>query len=72
VRKFGISLLQKRKAPEWNYENQKQRSEADYGKDDHSGAYELYEQRDKEDGHEVDDWLQAESELISVATKAAA
>jgi hypothetical protein len=26
-------------------------------------AYELYEQRGKEDGHEIDDWLQAESEL---------
>jgi Protein of unknown function (DUF2934) len=35
-------------------------------------AYELYEQRRKEDGHDVDDWLQAESELITVATKAAA
>jgi hypothetical protein len=35
-------------------------------------AYELYEQRGKEDGHDVDDWLQAESELITVATKAAA
>jgi DUF2934 family protein len=35
-------------------------------------AYELYEQRGKEDGHEVDDWLPAESELTTVATKAAA
>jgi hypothetical protein len=26
-------------------------------------AYELYEQRGKEEGHEIDDWLQAEAEL---------
>jgi hypothetical protein len=26
-------------------------------------AYELYEQRGSNDGHEVSDWLQAESEL---------
>lgn len=35
-------------------------------------AYELYELRGKEDGRDVDDWLQAESELAAVATKAAA
>jgi Protein of unknown function (DUF2934) len=27
-------------------------------------AYELYELRDRGDGHELDDWLLAESELI--------
>ncbi len=26
-------------------------------------AYELYEQRGREDGHDLEDWLQAESEL---------
>lgn len=26
-------------------------------------AYELYEARGREDGHEVEDWLQAESEF---------
>ena len=26
-------------------------------------AYELYEQRGRDDGHETDDWLQAESEV---------
>jgi len=26
-------------------------------------AYELYEQRGRHDGHETDDWLQAESEV---------
>ena len=36
-------------------------------------AYELYEQRGREDGHDIEDWLQAESELIHVPeTKAAA
>ena len=29
-------------------------------------AYELYDQRKRQDGHDLDDWLQAESE---VATK---
>jgi len=27
-------------------------------------AYELYEQRGKEDGHDIEDWLQAEFEII--------
>lgn len=27
-------------------------------------AYELYEQRGREDGHDIEHWLQAESELI--------
>jgi len=26
-------------------------------------AYELYEQRGRDDGHELDDWLQAKSEV---------
>jgi hypothetical protein len=26
-------------------------------------AYELYEQRGRDDGHKTDDWLQAESEV---------
>jgi Protein of unknown function (DUF2934) len=30
-------------------------------------AYELYEQRGKEPGHELEDWLQAEAELARVA-----
>ncbi len=28
-------------------------------------AYELYEERGKEDGHDLDDWLRAEAELMS-------
>ena len=34
-------------------------------------AYELYEQRGKEDGHDLEDWLQAESEVVQPKTKAA-
>ena len=26
-------------------------------------AYELYEERGKEDGHDVDDWIRAEAEI---------
>jgi len=28
-------------------------------------AYEIYEQRGRDEGHETDDWLQAETELIA-------
>jgi hypothetical protein len=34
-------------------------------------AYELYEQRGREDGHELDDWLQAESEVTQKKAKTA-
>jgi len=30
-----------------------------------SRAFELYEERGREDGHELDDWLQAEAEAAS-------
>jgi hypothetical protein len=32
-------------------------------------AHELYEQRGRDDGHELDDWLQAESELSQQKAK---
>jgi len=35
-------------------------------------AYALYEQRGREDGHDVDDWLRAEVELADQTLKAAA
>lgn len=35
-------------------------------------AFELYEQREREHGHDLDDWLQAESELAPQQTKAVA
>ena len=34
-------------------------------------AFELYEQRGREDGHGLDDWLQAESEFVQQKAKAA-
>ena len=33
-------------------------------------AYELYEKRGRDDGHDVDDWLRAEAELSGIAVKA--
>jgi hypothetical protein len=35
-------------------------------------AYELYEERGREDGHEVEDWLHAEAEVTGRAERAAA
>lgn len=35
-------------------------------------AFEIYEQRGKEDGHDLDDWLQAESEIVQQRAKAVA
>jgi hypothetical protein len=32
-------------------------------------AYELYEQRGREDGHDWDDWLEAEREIRGVETQ---
>ena len=34
-------------------------------------AYELYEQRGQEDGHDLEDWLQAESDVARQRAKAA-
>jgi len=33
-------------------------------------AFEIYEQRGREDGHELDDWLQAEAEVVSQRSRA--
>lgn len=35
-------------------------------------AYELYEERGKEEGHDLDDWLRAEAELTSNKHRSAA
>jgi len=35
-------------------------------------AYELYEQRGRNDGYELDDWLQAESEITRTTTTSTA
>ncbi len=34
-------------------------------------AYELYQERGREHGHDLDDWLQAEAEIIRKGAKAA-
>ena len=35
-------------------------------------AYELYEARGREDGHDLDDWLRAEAEITDKSERAAA
>jgi DUF2934 family protein len=35
-------------------------------------AYEIYEQRGRDGGHQIDDWLQAEAELSGKSETAAA
>jgi hypothetical protein len=35
-------------------------------------AFELHEERGRDGGHDLDDWLQAESELVQQRTKAVA
>jgi hypothetical protein len=35
-------------------------------------AHELYEERGREDGHDVDDWLRAEAEITATNAKTAA
>ena len=35
-------------------------------------AYEIYEQRGRENGQDVEDWLQSESEIMAVRTTNAA
>ncbi len=35
-------------------------------------AHELYEERGREDGHDLDDWLRAEAELMATALRTAA
>ena len=34
-----------------------------------SRAYEIYQQRNRTEGHDVDDWLQAEAEVIEAKTQ---
>ena len=36
-----------------------------------SRAYELYESRGREDGHDLEDWLQAEIDITATASAAA-
>ena len=47
-------------------------SSADHQEQIRRRAYELYEQRRREDGRDLDDWLQAESEVTKRKTGTAA
>jgi Protein of unknown function (DUF2934) len=42
-------------------------TEPTYNQEVRVRAYELFEQRGREDGHDLDDWLQAEAELTMPA-----
>lgn len=55
--------------PNSQSESEVTKSEVDLQEQIRRRAYELYEQRAKEDGHDVDDWLQAESEARALVTK---
>jgi Protein of unknown function (DUF2934) len=44
---------------------------ANIEKDIQNLAYRLWEQRGRQSGHELEDWLQAESELTKVRVRAA-
>jgi len=44
-----------------------QNTEPAYNQDIRVRAYELFEQRGREDGHDLDDWLQAEAEFTMPA-----
>ena len=35
-------------------------------------AYQIYEERGREDGHDLEDWLRAEAEITGTATRTAA
>jgi hypothetical protein len=52
--------------------NQTTESSSDLQEKIRRRAYELYEQRGREDGHDLDDWFQAESEITQTKLKAAA
>ena len=52
-------------------ETQSPKSYADLQEQVRLRAYELYEKRGREEGHALEDWLQAESELVQKRAKAA-
>ena len=58
--------------PTGTSENQQAQSSVNIQEQVRRRACELYELRGREGGHEMDDWLQAESELAQKKTKAAA
>lgn len=42
-------------------------AEPSYNQEIRARAYELFEERGREEGHELDDWLRAESEITMPA-----
>lgn len=52
--------------------NQATKSVSDLQEQIRGRAYELYEQRGRVEGYELEDWLQAESELTQSKTQAIA
>ncbi len=59
------------KTPTSPIETQQTKSPVDLQEQVRRRAFELYEVRGREDGHDLDDWLQAELELVQKRTKAA-
>ena len=51
--------------------DQRPRSIADLEEQICRRAHEMYEQRGREEGHALDDWLQAESEIVNGKAMAA-
>ena len=61
LRKEGVTMKSTHGENE-NYPTT-QNTEPAYNRDIRLRAYELFEQRGREDGHDLDDWLQAEAEF---------
>jgi hypothetical protein len=64
-----MKLAQAKPAPQTNQITQ---STSELQEQIRRRAYELYEQRGRDDGHELDDWLLAESELAQQKAMTAA
>jgi hypothetical protein len=64
-----MKLAQAKPAPQTNQITQ---STSEIQEQIRRRAYELYEQRGRDDGHELDDWLLAESELAQQKAMTAA
>jgi len=64
-----MKLAQAKPAPQTNQITQ---STSELQEQIRRRAYELYEQRGRDDGHELDDWLRAESELAQQKAMTAA
>jgi Protein of unknown function (DUF2934) len=48
-------------------QNETQMNEPSHNQEIRVRAYELFEQRGREPGHDLDDWLQAEAEIVRPA-----